>query len=77
MGHFFPYFEHSTFIEEIKKLSTEDLLDFWEEAHFLDELLEDDEDVFISSDSYAMDHLLEYEKIVLQELQLRSCLGRL
>ncbi len=75
MGQFFPYFEDSTIIEEIKKLSTEDLLDFWEEAHFLDEFFEDDEER--GSDFYPYNHILEYEKIVLHELQLRSCLGKL
>ncbi len=76
MGQFFPYFEESTIIEEIKKLSTEDLLDFWEEAHFLEEIWEDEED-FDYTDSYPFDHMLEYEKIVLHELQLRRCKGQL
>ncbi len=74
MGQFFPYFEDSIIIEEIKKLSTEDLLDFWEEAHFLEEFFEDEEG---NSDFYPHNHILEYEKIVLHELQLRSCLGKL
>ncbi len=70
MAQFFPYFENATVMDQIKTLPNEDLLDFWEETQFLDKAMEKE---FEQTPVYS----LEYEKAVLQELQLRSCLGRL
>ncbi len=70
MAQFFPYFENITLVEQIKNLPNDELLDFWEETQYLDEYLEKDlEMVPLASP--------EYERAVLQELQIRSCLGRL
>lgn len=70
MAQFFPYFEDITIAEQIKTLPNEELLDFWEETQYLTKYVE--KELEISSFSS-----MEYEKAVLQELQIRSCLGRL
>lgn len=70
MAHVFPYFDNLVVTDQIKTLPNEELLDFWEETQFIDKYLEVDIDpkpIFS----------LEYERAVLKELQIRSCLGRL
>ncbi|MDQ7031659.1 MAG: hypothetical protein Q9M37_02935 [Desulfonauticus sp.] len=52
-----------TLEEEIKTLEDEELLDFWEETHFLNSFLE--------KNSFSLNQ--NYESIILQELQLRTC----
>lgn len=70
MAQFFPYFESASVTDQIKTLPNEELLDFWEETQFMDTLTEkDNEQVPFFS--------LEYERAVLQELQLRRCRGHL
>ncbi len=70
MSQFFPYFENIGVSEQIKTLATDELLDFWEETQYLDKYFEKElGSVQIQS--------IEYERAVLQELQLRSCRGRL
>ncbi len=69
MAQFFPYFEEVSLVEQIKSLPNDELLDFWEETQYIDKLMEKDEPVPMYS--------FEYERAVLQELQIRSCLGRL
>ncbi len=70
MAHFFPYLVDSSLLEQIKSLPTEELLDFWEETQFIDEALEQGE-----GSSFMLN--LEYERAVLQELQIRKWTGRL
>ncbi len=69
MAQFFPYFEEVSLVEQIKSLPNDELLDFWEETQYIDKFLEKDEPMPMYN--------LEYERAVLQELQIRSCLGRL
>jgi len=70
MAQFFPYFENVSVADQIKTLPNEELLDFWEETQYMDSYVEKDSEQlpFFS---------LEYERAVLQELQLRRCLGHL
>ena len=70
MAQYFPYFENVTVADQIKTLPNEELLDFWEETQYMDSYVEKDSEQlpFFS---------LEYERAVLQELQLRRCLGHL
>ena len=53
--------------EQIKSLGDDELLDFWEETQYLEKFLEEEF-------SFDGDYSLEYERIILQELQLRTCL---
>jgi hypothetical protein len=71
MAQFFPYFENITLAEHIKTLANDELLDFWEETQYIDRFM--DREFEYSFPAYSMD----YERAVLQELQIRSCLGRL
>lgn len=70
MAQFFPYFENVSVADQIKTLPNEELLDFWEETQYMETYTERDSEQlpFFS---------LEYERAVLQELQIRSCLGDL
>ncbi|MDZ7760275.1 MAG: hypothetical protein U5L00_08485 [Desulfovermiculus sp.] len=70
MAQYFPYFENVSVADQIKTLPNEELLDFWEETQFMESYAEKDNDQlpFFS---------LEYERAVLQELQLRRCMGHL
>ncbi|MFP4629356.1 MAG: hypothetical protein ACLFMQ_01400 [Desulfohalobiaceae bacterium] len=69
MAQFFPYFEEVSLAEQIKSLPNDELLDFWEETQYIDK--------FMAREEPAPVYSLEYERAVLQELQIRSCLGRL
>ncbi len=67
MGRFFMQTEEFPLAEQIKSLGDQELLDFWEEAQYLEKFLEED---FVCQGDCS----LEYERIILQELQLRTCL---
>lgn len=71
MAQFFPYFENITLEDQIKSLGDDELLDFWEETQFLDKFMGEEEQEPVPVHSW------EYERLILQELQLRSCMGRL
>jgi hypothetical protein len=66
MGHFFPNTDQFPLEDQIKNLGDDELLDFWEETQYLERLLQEDE-------SPEVDHSVEYERVILQELMLRSC----
>lgn len=66
MAHTLPYPEEVPITMQIKSLGDEELLDFWEETQFLERFLEDDS---LSKSQYPF----QYERLILQELQLRSC----
>ena len=67
MGQYFPESDQYPLEEQVKTLADDELLDFWEEAQLLDR-------------PFSEDHIpvpvtqLEYERIILQELMLRSCM---
>lgn len=70
MGQFYPYPEDFPITDQIKTLADDELLDFWEETQFLDRILRDD--VPIEGQPSQ-----DYERLILQELQLRSCMRSL
>ncbi|OEU67506.1 hypothetical protein [Maridesulfovibrio frigidus] len=69
MAQFSPT-DNVTLEDQIKSLANDELLDFWEETQFLAKMLnqENQEEVPYSP---------EYERLILQELQLRSCMKSL
>ncbi|NJB66757.1 hypothetical protein GGQ74_000397 [Desulfobaculum xiamenense] len=66
MAQFAPHTANYTLEDQIKTLRDEELLDFWEEAQYLEKFLQDE------FDAGAGAHL-EYERIILKELQYRTC----
>ncbi|MFV0420711.1 hypothetical protein [Oleidesulfovibrio sp.] len=66
MAHIFPYPDDVPLNVQIKSLGDEELLDFWEETQFLEKVFQEDA-ITVPQASF------EYEKLILQELQLRSC----
>ncbi len=66
MGQFLPDAGQFPLEDQIKNLGDDELLDFWEETQYLERLLEEEE----NDDT---DHSMEYERVILQELMLRSC----
>jgi len=65
MAHFLPHSSNFALEEQIKTLADDELLDFWEEAQQLEKFLGDDLD--------DLDTPVEYERLILKELQFRSC----
>ncbi len=70
MAQFFPYFKDLNLVDQIKSMPDDDLLDFWEETQYLEKYMDNGVEQI---QSYS----LEYERAVLQELQIRSCMGQL
>lgn len=70
MARFAPYFDGLALEDQIKALENDELLDFWEEAHVIDSAVEEQEQA-------APPPSMQYERAILQELQLRSCQGHL
>lgn len=66
MGQFFLYTDEYPLADQIKALGDDELLDFWEETQYLDRFLEDE---IQTQGEYGV----EYERLILQELQIRSC----
>ncbi len=72
MGQFYPDSDQFPLEDQIKTLADEELLDFWEETQFLERVfVEQEEAQPEASDS------VEYERVILQELMLRSCMRTL
>ncbi|TIH12374.1 hypothetical protein D0S45_18205 [Marinifilum sp. JC120] len=69
MAQFSPT-ENITLEDQIKSLANEELLDFWEETQFLAKMLEQD-------NQEEIQYSPEYERLILQELQLRSSMKTL
>lgn len=67
MGRFFMQTEDFPLSEQIKSLGDDELLDFWEETQYLDKFLEEE----MSREGI---YTLDYERIILMELQLRTCM---
>jgi hypothetical protein len=66
MGQFFPDTDQFPLEDQIKNLGDDELLDFWEETQYLERVLVED-------DRPEAQHSVEYERVILQELMLRSC----
>jgi len=67
MGQYYPHSHDLPLADQIKSLGDDELLDFWEETQYLEKFLQDDEQA-------ERGHSLEYERLILNELQLRSCI---
>lgn len=67
MGQYFPENDQYPLEEQVKTLADDELLDFWEEAQFLDRS-------FAEEATPTLMNQFEYERIILQELMLRSCM---
>ncbi|MBF0480976.1 MAG: hypothetical protein HQK81_06000 [Desulfovibrionaceae bacterium] len=65
MGQFFPLLDQFPIEDQVKTLADDELLDFWEETQYLDRILEE-------NDHADVNNSVVYERIILQELQLRS-----
>ena len=66
MAQFLPSSMDFPIEEQIKTLGDDELLDFWEETQYLERFLEE-EPAGPAATSF------EYERLIVQELQLRSC----
>lgn len=66
MGQFFPSMDQFPVEDQIKTLGDDELLDFWEETQYLEKLIEEEF-------SAEVEYPVEYERIIIQELQIRSC----
>ncbi len=70
MARFFPFPNDLPLTDQIKTLGDDELLDFWEETQTLDS--------YLGEDHYTQPPFpRDYERIILRELQLRSCLRNL
>jgi hypothetical protein len=67
MAQFYLHAEDLPLADQIKSLEDDELLDFWEETQYLEKFLEEE----LESDP---PHSVEYERLILQELQIRSCI---
>ncbi|BBD07614.1 hypothetical protein [Desulfovibrio ferrophilus] len=65
MAHFLPQSSNFPLEEQIKTLADDELLDFWEEAQHLEK--------FLGDEMNDLDTTVEYERLILLELQFRSC----
>ncbi|MBU1229616.1 MAG: hypothetical protein KKA55_02165 [Proteobacteria bacterium] len=71
MGQFANADDTLSLEDQIKSLGDDELLDFWEETQHLLKLMNSEEPI---SDERVHP---EYERLILQELQVRSCRGEL
>ena len=65
MAQFLPQSSHFPLEEQIKTLADDELLDFWEETQHLEK--------FLGEEFAEPETTVEYERIILQELLVRSC----
>jgi hypothetical protein len=68
MARYVPDTDRLTLEEQIKTLADKELLDFWEETQYLAKMLEHEDAEPPEGVSYDP----EYERLILQELQVRS-----
>lgn len=66
MGQYANFNDHGSLEEQVKSLADEELLDFWEETQQLARMLDQNEQTDIEYNP-------EYERVILQELQYRTC----
>ena len=66
MAQFLPSTMQFPIEEQIKTLGDDELLDFWEETQYLERFLEEESSGPAEASS-------GYERLIVQELQLRSC----
>ena len=76
MGQFAVSEESFTLEEQIKSLGDNELLDFWEETQHISRIL--GADPLLAGDQPGDERIHpEYERLILQELQVRSSRGEL
>ncbi|MBT8763169.1 hypothetical protein KFV02_04405 [Desulfohalobiaceae bacterium Ax17] len=68
MAQFLPQLDDYPLEEQLKTLGDEELLDFWEESQFLNKYLEDE-----GHKPKGLSNT-NYEKLIVQELQIRTCM---
>lgn len=66
MGQYASFNVNATLEEQVKSLADEELLDFWEETQQLARMIDQEEPTDVEYNP-------EYERVILQELQLRTC----
>lgn len=66
MANIMPFPDDLPLSLQIKSLADEELLDFWEETQFMERFLDDT--LQLDRTAHA-----DYERLIVQELQLRSC----
>ena len=69
MAQFLPISDDYPLEEQLKTLRDEELLDFWEESQILNRYLEGEEE-----DRPRKSFSVNYEKMIVQELQVRTCM---
>lgn len=65
MGHFYPDSDQFPIEDQIKGLGDEELLDFWEETQYIERIL-------VEEEAPRPDSSLEYERVIVRELMLRT-----
>lgn len=66
MGQYANFTDQGSLEEQVKCLADEELLDFWEETQQLARMLDQEEQT-------DLEYNPEYERVILQELQYRTC----
>lgn len=66
MGQYASFNGQGSLEEQVKSLADEELLDFWEETQQLAKILDQENQTDLECNP-------EYERIILQELQFRTC----
>lgn len=66
MGQYASFSDNDTLEAQVKTLADDELLDFWEETQQLARMLDQAEQTDIEYNP-------EYERVILQELQYRTC----
>jgi len=66
MGQYAIFNDQGSLEEQVKNLADEELLDFWEETQQLAKMLDQEEQT-------DLEYNPEYERVILQELQYRTC----
>ncbi|ADU62748.1 MAG: hypothetical protein KUA35_13110 [Pseudodesulfovibrio sp.] len=66
MGQYASFNDQGSLEAQVKNLADEELLDFWEETQQLARMLDQEEQLDIEYNP-------EYERVILQELQYRTC----
>jgi len=66
MGQYATFSDNASLEEQVRNLADEELLDFWEETQQLAKMLDQEE-------ATDVEYNPEYERVILQELQYRTC----
>ena len=66
MGQYAIFNDQGSLEEQVKTLANEELLDFWQETQQLAKMLGQEEQT-------DLEYNPEYERVILQELQYRTC----